>query len=210
MRTRVKICGFTCADDALTAAAMGVDAIGLVFYPPSPRNIGISQAADLVKKLPAFVTVVALFVDAEAEFIREVLTKVAVDCIQFHGDESPEHCAIYGKPYIKAIRVQNREDIIRASETYSEAAALLLDAFHPGMKGGSGRSFDWNLLPENLALPVILAGGLSPENVRAAITACKPYAVDVSSGVELDKGCKDAAKMSAFLSEVYEGDKIIT
>ncbi|NOV29447.1 phosphoribosylanthranilate isomerase [Methylomonas sp. ZR1] len=199
MRTRVKICGFTQVEDALYAANLGVDAIGLVFYPPSLRNISIEQAASISRALPAFVNVVALFVDAEPALIREVLNKVRVDCLQFHGDEPGEDCRIYDKSYIKAIRMQSDTDVVGLQQQYHDAAGLLLDAYHPGVQGGSGSSFDWDLIPKARSLPIILAGGLMPENAGEAIKAVKPYALDVSSGVEAGKGIKDAAKMAAFI-----------
>jgi phosphoribosylanthranilate isomerase len=207
MRTRVKICGFTQAKDAVAAANLGVDAIGLVFYPPSPRHVSIEQAKVIVDALPAFVTVVALFVDEQESQIREVLSHVAIDCIQFHGDESAAQCRVYNKPYMKAIRMKPGLDIIEIARQYYDAAALLLDAYHPGIKGGSGSQFDWDLIPEQCPLPVILAGGLQVDNARQAIKSVKPYALDVSSGVEAEKGVKDVAKMTAFIQQINEGDR---
>lgn len=209
MRTRVKICGFTRVEDATLAARLGVDAIGLVFYDLSPRNVSIAQAVSICRALPAFTTVVALFVDANEDYIRDVLTKVPVDCIQFHGDEAPGDCRRYGKPYIKALRVQQQTDILGTAELYADAVGLLLDAYHPDSKGGTGQAFDWRLLPQQCALPIILAGGLTPDQVKDAITQHRPYALDVSSGVEVTKGVKDSEKMAAFLKEVIEADKII-
>jgi len=206
MRTRVKICGFTRVDDAVCAAHLGVDAIGLVFYPPSPRNIDIDQAVAIVNALPAFISVVALFVDEQEARIREVLARVPVDCLQFHGDEPAEACRIYGKRYMKAVRVQESTDVSLLAGQYHDAAGLLLDAYHPGAKGGTGSCFDWNLIPKQCALPIVLAGGLAVENARQAVQAVRPYALDVSSGVEAEKGIKDARKMAAFLKEVNEGD----
>jgi len=210
MRTRVKICGFTRVEDALAAAELGVDAIGLVFYPPSQRNVAIERAAEIVKALPAFVTVVALFVDAEPAWIHEVLRQVRIDCLQFHGDESPEACRMYGKPYIKAIRMQAETELSRFEGRYADATGLLLDAYHPGVKGGTGSGFDWDLIPRESRLPIILAGGLSPENATLAVQQVRPYALDVSSGVESGKGIKDKAKMAAFIRKTnqvnYEND----
>lgn len=208
MRTRVKICGFTRAEDVICAARMGVDAIGLVFYPPSPRNVDINQAIEIVSALPAFVSVVALFVDEQEARIQEILQSVPIDCLQFHGDESPETCRKYGKRYMKAVRVRQNTDISELARQYSDAAALLLDAWHPEAKGGTGFRFDWNLVPRNFTLPIVLAGGLAPGNARTAIATVRPYALDVSSGVEAEKGVKDADKMAAFLAEVNEGDRI--
>jgi phosphoribosylanthranilate isomerase len=207
MRTRVKICGFTRVEDAVLAAQLGVDAVGLVFYPRSPRYVSITQAARIVQALPPFTTVVGLFVDAEPAHINTVLTQVSLDCLQFHGDELPEACTLYGKPYIKAIRVQTDTNITALAETYQSASGLLLDAYHPETKGGTGLSFDWSLMPEHCALPIILAGGLLPDNAKSAVQHYKPYALDVSSGVEIAKGVKDGAKMAAFLKEVNEGDR---
>ena len=207
MRTRVKICGFTQAKDAVAAANLGVDAIGLVFYPPSPRHVSIEQAKEIVAALPAFVTVVALFVDEQESQIREVLSHVSIDCIQFHGDESAVACRVYNKPYMKAIRMKPGLDIMEIAAQYNDATALLLDAYHPGIKGGSGSRFDWDLIPEQCSLPVILAGGLQVDNVKQAIESVKPYALDVSSGVEAEKGVKDVAKMTAFIQQINEGDR---
>lgn len=199
MRTRVKICGFTQADDAVAAAELGVDAIGLVFYPPSPRNVGIEQANGISRALPAFVSTVGLFVDAEPDWIKQVLSQVNIDCLQFHGDETPEMCRIYGKPYIKAVRMRPDIDLARIERDYADAAGLLLDAYHPGVQGGTGSGFDWDRVPKNCSRPIILAGGLTPENAAAAVQQVRPYALDVSSGVEAGKGLKDQAKMAAFI-----------
>lgn len=207
MRTRVKICGFTRVEDAVNAALMGVDAIGLVFYPPSPRNVTIDQARSIVARLPAFTSVVALFVDEREERIREVLDRVSIDCIQFHGDESAAACRLYGKPYLKAIRMRADTDLARISAHYADASGLLLDAYHPDAKGGTGSRFDWQLIPRQCSLPIVLAGGLEAGNVRAAVQTARPYGVDVSSGVEAGKGIKDVARMAAFLNEVIEGDR---
>ena len=210
MRTRVKICGFTRVDEAVYAASLGVDAIGLVFYPPSPRHVEIEQAQRIVKALPAFTSVVALFVDEQEERIREVLAQLAVDCIQFHGDEPAEACRIYGKRYIKAVSMQDGVSIPTLALEYHDAAGLLLDAFHPGAKGGTGSRFDWDLIPKLCTLPIILAGGLDATNARQAVETVRPYALDVSSGVEAQKGIKDALKMAAFIKQVNEGDRVIT
>lgn len=207
MRTRVKICGFTRVDDAVRAAHLGVDAIGLVFYPPSPRNVDIDQALAIVESLPAFTTVVGLFVDEQEARIREVLQRVSIDCLQFHGDESPEACELYGKPYIKAISMRQGVDVTELAKRYSGAAGLLLDAYHPGLKGGSGSRFDWDLIPQDCAKPIILAGGLESANIKQAMDSVRPYAVDVSSGVESEKGIKDAGKMAAFVRIINEGNR---
>ena len=210
MRTRVKICGFTRVEDAVYAAQLGVDAIGLVFYPPSPRHVEIEQAIKIVNVLPAFTSVVALFVDEREARIREVLARVPIDCIQFHGDEHAKNCRIYGKRYIKAVRMWNGIDITALAHHYRDAAGLLLDAFHPGAKGGTGSQFDWGLIPKKCSLPVILAGGLDETNAKQAVEAVRPYALDVSSGVEAAKGVKNSLKMAAFIQQVNEGDRVTT
>jgi phosphoribosylanthranilate isomerase len=210
MRTRVKICGFTRVDEAVYAARLGVDAIGLVFYPPSPRHVEIEQAVQIVQALPAFTSVVALFVDEQEDRIREVLAQVAIDCIQFHGDEPAKVCRIYGKRYIKAVSMQDGIDIPALALAYHDAAGLLLDAYHPDAKGGTGSQFDWDLIPKHCALPIILAGGLDASNAKQAVHTVRPYALDVSSGVEVKKGIKDALKMAAFIKQVNEGDRVIT
>jgi phosphoribosylanthranilate isomerase len=203
MRTRIKICGFTRVEDAVFAARLGVDAIGLVFYPPSPRNVHINQANEIVKALPAFVSVVALFVDEQEAVIQKVLEQVPIDCLQFHGDESPEACRVYGKRYLKAVRMQEGMDVTELARQYHDAAGLLLDAYHPGVKGGTGNRFDWGLIPKWCDLPMILAGGLDATNVKVAIEKVRPYALDVSSGVETIKGIKDKEKIAAFMSAVH-------
>jgi phosphoribosylanthranilate isomerase len=207
MRTRVKICGFTQVQEAVVAANLGVDAIGLVFYPPSPRHVSIERAVSIVAALPAFVTVVALFVDEQDSKIREVLSKVSIDCIQFHGDEPASTCSVFNKPYIKAIRMQQGLDIMAIAAQYQDASALLLDAYHPGVKGGSGSQFDWDLIPKCCSLPIILAGGLQIDNAKSAIHSVQPYALDVSSGVEVEKGIKDVAKMTAFIQQINESNR---
>ncbi|OGS93275.1 MAG: N-(5'-phosphoribosyl)anthranilate isomerase [Gallionellales bacterium GWA2_59_43] len=204
--TRIKICGITRAEDARAVAASGADAIGLVFYAKSPRHVSIEQAAQLVAALPPFVTTVGLFVDADAEFVRKVLAAVPLDVLQFHGDESPEYCVQFGRPYLKAIRVKAGVDLLQCAARFFAAQALLLDAYVAGVPGGTGATFDWGLIPSNLPLPVILSGGLDAENVAAAIEQVRPYAVDVSSGVEAGKGIKDAAKVAAFINEVKQID----
>jgi len=208
MRTRVKICGFTRVEDAVYAAHEGVDAIGLVFYPPSPRHVEIEQAIKIVNALPAFTSVVALFVDEQEARIREVLAQVSIDCLQFHGDEPAEACRIYGKRYIKAVRMQDGIDISALTHHYYDAAGLLLDAFHPDAKGGTGSRFDWDMIPVQCSLPIILAGGLDETNAKQAVQTVRPYALDVSSGVEAKKGVKDALKIAAFINQVNEGNRV--
>ena len=202
VRTRVKICGITRVEDALIAVAQGADAIGLVFYPPSPRYVTPVQAAEIVNALPAFVTVVALFVDASRADVEAVLSQVNIDLIQFHGQESADECRQYGKSYMKAIRVKSDTNLIQYTTEYSDAKALLLDTYAEGVPGGTGQVFDWTVIPKNLSKPIVLAGGLDAENVEQAIRQVKPYAVDVSGGVEFKKGIKDAAKIAAFMRGV--------
>lgn len=207
MRTRVKICGFTRVQDAVFAARTGVDALGLVFYPPSPRNVGIEQATKIVEALPAFITVVGLFVDEQEKRVREVLDAVPIDLIQFHGGEEAAYCRLFNRPYVKAVQIRDSIDIQGLADEYHDASGLLLDAYHPDAKGGTGQRFDWGLIPKECSRPIILAGGLEPGNVRQAVETVRPYAVDVSSGVESAKGIKDAEKMTVFVNEVYEGDR---
>ena len=198
MRTRVKVCGITRVEDALSAVHAGVDAIGLVFYAPSPRCVSIAQAQTIVAAMPPFVSVVGLFVNATIAEIQSILAQVHLDVIQFHGDETPQDCeqasAQINLPYYKAIRVKPDTNLLQYAIDFKAAKALLLDTYSEQAYGGTGHAFDWNLIPKNLTKSVILAGGLVPENVADAIKQVQPYAVDVSGGVELTKGIKDAAK----------------
>jgi len=198
MRTRIKICGITRPEDGIEAARLGADAIGLVFYNKSPRAVTPIQAAEIVAALPAFVTTVGLFVDPEPVNIEVVLAQVSLDLIQFHGDETPEFCASFARPYLKAIRMREGIDLAAERQRFSDARGLLLDTYQPGIPGGTGEAFEWDRVPDDLAASIVLAGGLNPDNVAAAIKQVKPYAVDVSGGVEASKGIKDAAKMAAF------------
>lgn len=202
LRTRVKICGITSVEDALMAVAHGCDAIGLVFYAPSPRHVSPEQAAKIVAALPPFVTVVGLFVDATHSDIQSVLATVDLDCLQFHGNETPMQCRAYGVHYMKAIRVQPDTNLLQYEIDFYDAKALLLDAYVDGLVGGTGQAFDWHLIPKTLTKPIILAGGLTADNVALAIKQASPYAVDVSGGVEKTKGIKDAAKIAAFMEQV--------
>ena len=202
MRTRVKICGITRTEDALAAARCGADAIGFVFCGSSPRHIGIDQARAIADALPPFVTKVGLFVDAAPEQVRETLKRAGLDLLQFHGEESAEFCGSFAWPYVKALRMRPGVDVRAAAKTHARASGLLLDSYVPQQSGGSGQTFDWAQVPQDLGKPVILAGGLTAANVTAAIAAVHPYAVDVSSGVEQEKGIKDAAKVAAFIDEV--------
>ncbi len=204
MRVRAKICGITRVEDALCAVKNGADAIGLVFFDKSPRSVSIHQAAEIARQVPAFVSVVGLFVNAEAHFIREVIAQVKLDTLQFHGDETPLECADYALPFIKAVRVKADTNLLEYVKFFSEAKALLLDTYSEGLVGGTGQVFDWSLIPRSLTKPIILAGGLTVDNVAEAISQVSPYAVDVSGGVEASKGIKDAAKIAAFMQQVYK------
>lgn len=202
MRTRVKICGITRPEDGIEAARLGADAIGLVFYAPSPRAVIVGQAQAVCAALPPFVSVVGLFVDAPAAEVLAVLQAVPLDVLQFHGDEAPAYCAAFGRPYLKALRMRDGLDVVAEARRYADAQGLLLDTFVPGEAGGTGQAFDWRRVPQRLDLPLILAGGLTPDNVAEAITVARPYGVDVSGGVEQAKGIKSAAKMAAFMRGV--------
>jgi phosphoribosylanthranilate isomerase len=204
--TRIKICGITRVEDVMDAVHSGADALGLVFYDKSPRNVTVQQAVQLTEVIFPFVTLVGLFVNPSAEFVREVLQSVPLDVLQFHGEEEPEFCAQFGRPYLKAIRVQPGVDLVQYATDFAGAQGLLLDAFVEGAHGGTGASFDWALIPLDLPLPVILSGGLRADNVAEAIRKVRPYAVDVSSGVETSRGIKDAAKIAAFIKEVNRID----
>jgi len=201
-RTRVKICGLTSVEDALLAVNAGADAIGLVFYAPSPRFVEIEQAAEIAKSLPAFVTKTALFVDPDIEYVESVLAEVDIDLIQFHGDEPAEFCEQFSKPFIKAVRMQEATDLNALVREFNQASGLLLDAYIPGIPGGTGEQFNWSWIPEQLDLPLILAGGLTSDNVKQAIKTASPWAVDVSGGVEASKGVKSPEKIKQFMQQV--------
>lgn len=205
MRTRVKICGITRVEDAQAAVAHGCDAIGLVFYAPSPRYVMPEIARAIAAQLPPFVQAVGLFVDAEPEYVRAVLAEVRLDLLQFHGDEAPEYCRQFGVPYMKAVRVRPETNLLQYAAAYADAKALLLDTYVSGTPGGTGQTFDWSLIPADLPKPVVLAGGLDAGNVAEAIRQARPYAVDVSGGVEREKGIKDADKIAAFMRGVLNG-----
>lgn len=196
---RTKICGFTRPEDARTAAELGVDAIGLVFYDKSQRAVNIQQAQAIVQALPPFVSVVGLFVNESAERINDILAQVPIDIIQFHGDETPEFCRGFRRPYIKAVRVQDTAGITAAIEQFADARAVLFDAYVDGEYGGTGHRFDWQMLPETLSGHWVLSGGLTPDNTAAAIALTAATAIDVSSGVESTPGIKCPQKMAAFL-----------
>ena len=201
---RSKICGITRLEDALTAVEAGADAIGFVFYAKSPRAVDVRQARAIIAELPPFVTTVGLFVNASRCELNEILEVVPLDLLQFHGDETPADCEGYHRPWIKALRVRPGDDLQAACKHYAAASGILLDAYVPGVPGGTGESFDWSLIPQHLSKPIILAGGLSADNVAEAIRQVRPYAVDVSGGVEQQKGIKDAAKIEAFMRAVRQ------
>jgi phosphoribosylanthranilate isomerase len=206
VRTRIKICGITRIEDARAAVELGADAIGLVFYAPSPRSVAIEQARALIAAIPPFVTVVGLFVDPARDEVESVLRDCRLALLQFHGGEAPDFCSGFGLPYIKAARVRPDADLVQYLAPYRAAQGWLLDAYHGQLYGGTGESFDWNLIPRELARPVILSGGLTPENEGAAVRQVRPWAVDVSSGVESAKGIKDAARIAAFIAGVKNED----
>ena len=200
MRTRVKICGITSPVDGIAAAQSGADAIGLVFYPPSPRALSTVIAREIVDSLPPFVTTVGLFVDMPQAEIDEILAAVPLDMLQFHGSEDPLFCASFDKPWMKAVRMSPEVDLLKEEERYFAESALLVDAYKKGVPGGTGQSFDWGRVPVGLQKPIVLAGGLTPENVEQAIKEVSPWAVDVSGGVERAKGVKDLDKVAQFIN----------
>jgi phosphoribosylanthranilate isomerase len=200
---RSKICGITRIEDALAAVEAGADAIGFVFYPKSPRAISIEQAQRIIAQLPPFISTVGLFVNADRAQLKALLDVVPLDLIQFHGDETPEQCEGYGRPWIKALRVQAGDDIAASCALYDKASGILLDTFVAGVPGGTGETFDWALIPKQLSKPIVLAGGLTSANVSQAIAQVRPYAVDVSGGVEVSRGIKDHDKIRAFMSAVH-------
>lgn len=204
--TAVKICGITRVEDALAAAHAGAHAVGLIFHAGSPRLVSHDMARRIVEALPGFITPVALFVDAKSAEIERVIATVRPQLLQFHGDESPEFCSRFVVPYIKAVKVRPGVDLLQYARHYRTAKGLLLDAFVDGSHGGTGSMFDWQLIPDQLSLPIILAGGLNQDNVAEAIRRVRPWAVDVSSGVEAAKGIKDAAKVAAFIRGARNAD----
>lgn len=205
MRTRVKVCGMTREDDIQAAAACGADAIGFVFYPPSPRYLDVERARTLRATVPAFVSTVALFVNAEPAAVARVVDAVRPDLLQFHGEESPAYCRSFGVPYIKACRVRAGVDLLEYLRSFPDAAGWMADAWVDAY-GGTGTTFDWSMVPEQRERPLILSGGLHAQNVREAVRSVRPWAVDVSSGVEAAKGVKDGARIAAFISEVRNAD----
>lgn len=204
MRTRIKFCGLRRAEDIDTAVALGVDAIGFVLWPNSKRAIDLDMLARLSRRIPAFVTRVGLFVDQPVEEVAAAAKYL--DLIQYHGDESPEQCKMVDSPWIKALRMREGIDLFRQADLYSEAQGVLLDAYLPGLPGGTGEQFDWSRIPADLPMPVILAGGLEAGNVAAAIQQVSPFAVDVSGGIESAPGIKDSARMASFVSAIQWAD----
>ena len=205
LRTRIKICGITRPDDARAAAEAGADAVGLVFYPPSPRFLSVERAVEIRDALPPFVQTVALFVNADAAQVSQVLGRVKPALLQFHGEETPEFCEQFGVPFAKACRIRPGSDPLGYLQRYPRATAWLVDSFVPEY-GGVGEAFDWSLAPRERSRPLVLSGGLHAGNVAAAIRAVRPWGVDVSTGVESSKGIKDPAKMAAFVAEVRDAD----
>lgn len=200
-RTRIKICGLTREEDVLAAVNAGADAIGFVFYPPSPRFVPVERAAELARLVPPFVTTVGLFVEPARDFVEAALARVPLQVLQFHGDEAEADCTGFGRPYIKAARMRPGLDLVKYAASFPGAQGLLLDAFVEGY-GGGGETFDWSLIPDNLPMPLILSGGLNAANVTEAVQRVRPWAVDVSSGVESAKGIKDAARITDFVAGV--------
>jgi phosphoribosylanthranilate isomerase len=206
MATAVKICGITRLEDALASVRAGAQAIGLVFYAPSPRYIAPAAAGAIIRALPPFITTVGLFVDAPAEEVLATLAQAPVQLLQFHGAETSDYCRQFGRPYMKAVRMGPEVDLLQYARDYHDAKALLLDAYVEGLHGGSGVAFDWGRVPDGMPLPVILSGGLTAENVGDAVRRVRPCAVDVSSGVESARGIKDAGKIAAFIGGVRNAD----
>lgn len=201
-RTRVKICGITRVEDALDAAQLGADSIGLVFHEKSPRFVSIEQALIIKQSLPAFVTITALMMDEKSSWVGDIVEHLNPDCLQFHGDECPDDCNKYNIPYIKAIAMSGMQNIEAYMSCYKDAQAFLLDSHAVGQQGGSGEAFDWAVIPNDIRQQIILAGGIVPDNVYQAITEVSPWAVDLSSGVEKSKGIKDKHKMIKLMNEV--------
>jgi len=204
LRTRTKICGITRLEDAKASILAGCDALGFVFYKESPRYIALYAFKVIVKELPPFVTKTGLFVNADPAEIEEAIQSGFVNVLQFHGDETPDFCRQFNFPYIKAVAVSSSVDLIQYAKDFHDAEALLLDAYHEHLKGGTGQTFDWNLIPQSLSKPIVLAGGLTVDNVKEAIKKVKPYAVDVSGGVEESKGIKNSLKIQAFIKETQD------
>ncbi len=205
-RTRIKFCGIRRTEDALFAVDLDVDAIGLMFYEKSARYITFEQAQQIAKNIPAFVTTVGVFVNAEHDYVQQAINQVHFNCLQFQGDENAVFCESFSLPYIKAIRVQENMDVLAEVKQFSSASAIILDAYHAQQYGGSGQTFNWQHIPDNFPAPLILAGGLMAANVAQAIQQIKPYGLDVSSGIESSPGIKDLQKMQQFVAAVQAAD----
>jgi len=199
---KIKICGLTDPENSKQIASLDIHAIGLVFFNESPRAVSIEQANEIIQELPPFINKVGLFVNANSNFVDQVLNSVNIDTIQFHGDESSSDCSQFQMPFIKAIRMREGINLLSQAEEFSSASGLLLDSFEEDSYGGTGKSFDWNLIKNNLDLPIILAGGLNKDNIMSAIEKTQPYAIDISSGVEVDKGIKDIGKTKEIIEIV--------
>ena len=208
MKTRIKICGLTREEDVDAAVAAGAEAIGFVFYPPSPRYVTPQSAAELAKRIPPFVDVVGLFVNEAPEVVRAACEALHINVLQFHGDEDAVYCRQFARPYLRAARVRPGLDLVEFAGSFPDARGLLLDAFVEGY-GGGGHIFDWTLIPPNLPSYLVLSGGLTAENVGDAVRRVRPVAVDVSSGVEASKGIKDHSKIAAFVAAVRKADESI-
>ena len=206
IRTRIKICGIREGIHGLAAANAGADAIGLVFYKDSPRFVTPANAANIAAVLPPYITTVGLFVNATDRKVRDTLRSVRLDMLQFQGDEEPDFCASFGLPYVRAVRMEEGTDLLEWAGRFSSARALLLDAHVPGQRGGTGQTFDWSVIPRDLPIPLILSGGLDSDNVGRAVREVKPWAVDVSSGVEASRGVKDPKKIVEFIRSVQRED----
>jgi phosphoribosylanthranilate isomerase len=206
MRTRVKICGITSVGDGLAAARHGADAIGLIFYQPSPRRVTLERATEIAAGLPPFVARVAVFVNPSAAEVEAVIRACRPDLLQFHGEETADFCRAFGVPYLRALRVRPGVDLLESLSPFDDAAGWLLDAYRQELYGGTGEAFDWDLIPRALARPLILSGGLDAGNVGAAIRRVRPWAVDVSSGVEAAKGVKDERRIAALMETVRNAD----
>jgi len=207
-KTRIKVCGICTVADANKACIAGADAIGMVFYADSPRNVTIASAMEIVSSLPPFICAVGLFVNSSQQEVIQVLSSVQLDLLQFHGDEDEVFCNSFNRPYIKVVRIKSDTDLVSLCQQYASARGILLDSYKKGTPGGTGEAFDWELIPNDLSLPVILAGGLNPENVAQAVSSVKPWAVDVSSGVEESPGKKDQKKLEQFIRAVGSVDKL--
>lgn len=203
LRTKVKMCGMTRTEDIKYAADLGVDAFGLIFAEESPRYLSLDKAQALCKNLPPFISPVAVLVNPDRQFVQQVIKELPIAYLQFHGEETNDFCAQFNKPFIKCIRPENTLSIQQAAQDYSDTVALLLDTVSDKGRGGTGLSFDWQIIPDSLTKPVILAGGLNPEKVQHAVQTCAPFAVDVCSGVETMPGVKDHVKMSQFMKGLW-------